>query len=388
MGNTQLTPAFARTDTIEAVQRSGRFRIGVRDTMRFDNTAVQRLLTWITGKPTHGEQPLIRVAAIWHLLSVLVSFFVVGFGEAALLSTFPAVGALLLVPSWIWLTSCLRRFQAVFTHHASHHAITGKRKIDYPIGDFFNVLALTQSVLDYRKTHLPHHSKKSFATFDDEGSQFLLFCGFRPGMPRAESWALFSRLLLSPRFHIGFFHHRLKLNLLRCGAGRRVATLLWLSVLAGAAFIIGVIPVFLALIVPLTLLYQISSLINTLTEHAWFAESGETMQRKAYIGRCWGRFCGSALDPDKARLMWWLKIIFLHLPVRLAILPSDTAAHDWHHLASSANKARQWPYTIYFRQEGIDSGDTHGFAQRELWGLRDMLDHVFEGIERSVARVV
>ncbi|MDJ0820640.1 MAG: fatty acid desaturase [Paracoccaceae bacterium] len=360
-----------------------RFETGVRDTMQAERPVVQRLLTLISGKPLPHQRPLVMIAPIWHVMAVLVSFFAVGLGEALLLANAPVLGVVLLVPAWVWMTSCLRRFQAVFTHHASHHTITGRRRLDYLLGDVFNVLAMTQSVLDYRKSHLPHHSKKTFATFDDEGSKFLVFCGFRPGMPREESWALFWRLMVSPRFHLGFLWHRLKLNLVRCGMGRRIATLVWLGALALAAALIGVVPVVLAIVVPLTLLYQISSLVNTLTEHAWFSAAGETMQRDRYAARCWGRFCGDPWQPEQSSLSWWMRMLFVHLPVRLMILPSDTAAHDWHHLAAASHRARQWPYTIYFRQELIDAGDQHGFAQRELWGLKSMLDHVFEGIERS-----
>ncbi|MEG9883886.1 MAG: hypothetical protein V6Z86_04565 [Hyphomicrobiales bacterium] len=45
-----------------------------------------------------------------------------------------------------------------------------------------------------------------------------------------------------------------------------------------------------------------------------------------------------------------------------------------------------WPIAIYERQRAIDEGDKFKLADRELWGLDTMLEHVFAILSRSPAQ--
>ena len=83
-----------------------------------------------------------------------------------------------------------------------------------------------------------------------------------------------------------------------------------------------------------------SVLLQLLSEHDWFMESSLWQYRRFYHrASSWGRFCGDPV-PNRdlnftyrwcAWLIWWFRLFFYHLPVRIAVLPGDLPQHDFHH---------------------------------------------------------
>jgi len=155
----------------------------------------------------------------------------------------------------------------------------------------------------------------------------------------------------------------------------------------------------IAILVPMFLLYHVSALLQFLTEHAWNIAEGPVQDWDEYKRRCWSRFCGEAFPCQEQRgvmrslvhlaaCVWWgVRMLIVHLPVRIACLVADLPVHDWHHLAHMAGQnARDWTRSVYMREMAIANGDLPGFAGRELWGLPNMIEHQFNWLESIVCQ--
>lgn len=82
--------------------------------------------------------------------------------------------------------------------------------------------------------------------------------------------------------------------------------------------------------------------------------------------------------------MWTSHFVFLSVPLRFGCLVSDLPVHDWHHLAARVKqRSANWGSGIYLRQEAIENGDIIGFNDREVWGLKNALNLVFNGLKNS-----
>jgi hypothetical protein len=69
-------------------------------------------------------------------------------------------------------------------------------------------------------------------------------------------------------------------------------------------------------------------------------------------------------------------MLFIHLPTRVFVVPSDLVGHDWHHRHP---KSKAWPNTIYERQQDLDAGcPGWPIPLEEVWGLGAALDDTFK----------
>jgi hypothetical protein len=112
----------------------------------------------------------------------------------------------------------------------------------------------------------------------------------------------------------------------------------------------------------------------------------EAHQHKRILGRLtFGRFVGDPLPSRALPLGQWLwawgrwltRLLFLHIPTRMCVLPGDLCQHDWHH----RHPRGDWSNAYYERQRDRAAG-CPGWPEpyREVWGLGAAIDVVFAGL--------
>ena len=106
---------------------------------------------------------------------------------------------------------------------------------------------------------------------------------------------------------------------------------------------------------------------------------------KSTIGALsFARIVGDRL-PDKALpfrqwswawFRWVGRLLLLHIPTRLCVLPGDLPHHDFHH-----RKPRfDWLHAGYARRRDIENGDSDWPPYEEVWGLDKAIDRVFRDL--------
>jgi hypothetical protein len=365
------------------------FENGARESMHALPRVIQPILTWITGKPLEATEPRLVLSNSLDVFITLVSS--IGFFAALIWLASQNILAVLplIVLSWFVLVGLLRKMQVTHLHHAIHNRLFGSPRLNKLYARVLPSLIFVQNSVEYRKEHLEHHNAHIFTTERDADAAFLAKLGFIPGRERGELWMNLWMTIASPVFHIVFARARLKSVFLRNTRGE---TVLAIGVaLAHVALIViaGWKAYAVAVFVPMFILYHVSALLQFLTEHAWNVAGGAVDDWSDYRNRCWGRFCGekypSCESNSNSHLVhffrvcrWTTRMLFLHLPVRVACLVADLPAHDWHHLAHfGGQNSRDWTRSLYLRQLAISDGDKPGFARRELWGMRNMIEHQF-----------
>jgi fatty acid desaturase len=382
------------------------------------------IATYITGKAGLGEKPLFKLTSLQlYGVSTLALIGSVGATYAALAFASPL--AFLIVPySMLVTTGRLRAQQVVFAHYAAAHdnSFSENKKINALVGDLATTLAMSQNPEEFRADHRKHHNKTVFTRPDDPDAAFLMSLGFRPGMPVSKAWSLLWKTMFSPRFHWKFIRARF-LSTFRTTlperlskaqevadpaksengpTGRRFKLTAWRRLLMGLTMmaILGALAIttpwwmfVLAVALPLGPLYNLSALLQFLSEHKWLHEPEGRLTSDQYKDACWDRFCGEPLPSAQltgwrkwfAWTGWTARALCYHLPVRLAILIGDLPVHGWHHVRDEAGSGpTDWVHGSYARQTSIeDKGDPAGLAEREIWGLGNAIHRVFVGLSQS-----
>ncbi len=190
-------------------------------------------------------------------------------------------------------------------------------------------------------------------------------------------WRKLAKTIVSPQFHWFFLKARLKANFVDAPLYRRCMSIVSIAVILSIVTFTHTWMTFLvAWVFPLTFLYHISALCQICSEHLW--GSTESIEIKSH-----GRFCGEEPPLEgnaKAWLIWWCKMLFYHLPVRVAVLSDpEISPHDHHH--SYPKDDKDWPNAIYNRQHQVDAGAEY----REFWGIHNAMDSVFYNLAEQPA---
>ncbi len=185
-------------------------------------------------------------------------------------------------------------------------------------------------------------------------------------------WRKFHQTMFSPQFHWFFLKARVKANLIDAPLYRRWMSIVFISFVLAIVTITHTWMTFLvAWVFPLTFLYHISALCQICSEHLWGAKG-------SIASKSHGRFCCEQSPPDsnsKSWLIWWVKMLFYHLPMRIFVLSDpEITAHDHHHLFPKDDK--DWSNTIDNRQHQVNVG----LEYREYWGLHNAIDAVFQNL--------
>ncbi|ETX00914.1 fatty acid desaturase [Candidatus Entotheonella palauensis] len=341
-----------------------------------------------TGKWPTGYRPRWKRRAGWHLTAMLLSL---GGGMAAshVLILGPPAFWPLVVLSWMITVHGARKGQLVINHYGVHGKLTGRKGYDRLIVEVVSTLLVTQDYRSYYRDHIKtHHHPQQLATAEDPDMQFLLALGFRPGMSRRALWQCLYTTIISPRFHYLFIRERLTTNFMSAPGYRRLMAGLHAAAVSSLLFYTGSWALWVAAWgIPLLPLYHIAALLQFVSEHRW-GRDHPVSTHKHTDHLTFGRFAGDSLpardlsmrDKMATWSRWTLRLLFLHIPTRLCVLPGDLAQHDWHH----RHPGGDWSNAGYERQRDLDAG-CPGWHEtyEEIWGLDRAIQTVFDSMARS-----
>lgn len=197
------------------------------------------------------------------------------------------------------------------------------------------MVLLIQSFPEYRESHLRDHHGKGLSTVRDGTVTALGDAGLVPDLTVAALKIALIRALLSPRAHARtLFKRRLHSQFHTGDAMTKMAACAYLLGMGGAMAWIGVVPVVVGVVVPLTVLYQQAQLLRLCVEHRW-ARPGAPRTRETIDDLTVPVFLGETPPEQGGSLAWgrwWLRIGG-HVLARVILLPGDSGpGHDLHHL--------------------------------------------------------
>jgi fatty acid desaturase len=221
-------------------------------------------------------------------------------------------------------------------------------------------------------------------TKDDPTVSFLFNrCKIAPGMSVEESKKRIFMNFLNPSFYIeGLlerFKEQNKMNLV----GKMSMAVMWMLFLA-IALATGSLSFFLlALVVPLFVLYPISSALRLSVEHT-FPETqvGRKFDLDSMSILTNAVYCGEEYPKNSNTIniaLWSCKMLLLHLPIRVFVLVGDTPVHDHHHRHPIY---KDWPNYAFARIEALES-ETGNYEYREVWGYFNALTHTLKSLKQA-----
>lgn len=356
-----------------------------RESMRVLPSALQGMLTLLTGKPLQGQKPW-SVTPLNHLITAILSILV-GIVCSTVALTYGYLWLLLLIPGWMITLHGIRDLRMKIFHQCSHDNMFGHKGIDGFIGEIISTFLLIQDFQDYRYEHvIEHHSVHHMTLRDPTVKAMLITFGFRPGMTREQLRTQLLKGIFSPVFHLRFFVSRIFSLLLPESPRRRVISIgIWITLVALVVITHSWIPFLVAWFLPLTLFFQVTNTLRLCVKHV-FPQPGEKRQGKAYFsGLTYGVFVGertpeSGLPPFqhfRAWFGWWARLIFIHFPVRYLVLTADTVCHDYHHRHP---KSKNWANYIFARQEDVEAGHPGWPPYQEVWSYAGAINLVFDSL--------
>ena len=351
-----------------------------RQTMAHLPSILQHPLTWITGKPLSGQQPLFRWIPRTRLLAGMTATLL-GSAASLLALAHGGVTFLLLLPGFLLTSGGLRALYLEIAHNAVHHAFGKSRRVDRLITEIFTTLTLMNGYHVFRREHVQKHHGKN-GTLEDPDYAALVAWGFAPGLPFS---LLLRRAMLAPinpRIHASYLLARLRTNFIDGPRSRRALALAWHGGMLAAVAATGTWLAFLVVwALPLIWGFQVSSLLQMLAgEHRWGLDvpSG----RDGAQLRTYGRFVGDFYPANgvSAKLRWWARLAFLHLPARVFVFVGNDIgpAHDVHHRRPFFD----WSNAAYAREAMIARGELGGAV--DVWGsLPEMVVYAMRGLSAA-----
>jgi hypothetical protein len=297
-------------------------------------------------------------------------------------------GILLLPVSWLLTTGGVRMLYVVVEHSCTHHIFSPNKATNRIVAEVISVLFWTQAYTQFKLEHATHHSVTRLP--EDPDAHFLNEWGFYPGMPQG---AVIKQLIitaLSPVFHAKSFAERIQSSF-SGPAYKMVLSALYVTTLFSALSALGLWSYWLVLwAFPVVFLFQISMVINILTEHRWPSQDSNGKRDLEEV--CFGRFCGESIPDTDGRAfaerlrlwsVWWSRVVFVYLPYRLFVLVGDEPQHDFHHRQPTSD----WTNAKFarFAQVSKCHADKSGEYTDE-WG--SLLDHIYASTQaRKPAKV-
>jgi hypothetical protein len=356
----------------------------VRESMRVLPKFIQPLLTWVTGKPLQGQRPLWKGTPYISLAIGLLQLFGAVAASVIIMHAPPVLWPMLIL-SWMVTAGSARLFQVTIIHHAVHYNFSGNKARERRLIEVLSTLLLLQDFVGYRYDHVSVHHSKKLATLDDPDLKFLWVLGFRPGMAREALWKHLIKTMLSPRFHFLFLLARLTANFKNPALYRKSMAVIFNGVVLCLVVITHTWLVWLiAWVLPLTVFYHISALLQFASEHRWLQVHDPDQPAKIVLARLTvGRFMGESIPTSNTSPAWqavawvrWLThMLLIHLLFRVFVVAGDLPQHDWHHRHPSS---KEWPTAAYARQRDLEEG-CPGWPEpyAEVWGLLPAIDAVF-----------
>jgi hypothetical protein len=279
-----------------------------------------------------------------------------------------------------------RYIVATIIHHGVHSAVFRSELANRILCEILSTALIVQPFDSYRRFHVYEHHGKDFSTMNDQDLAAIYTLGLRPGLPVAQLKLRLAWQCVNPLFHLRFLLGRIRCNLVSVPPYRLAMTAVWFAVLSAIVVTLDVSVFIISIALPLTVFYQICSLLHLVTEHAWVLRIPGQSVRESHIGNSHARLCGSALPPVDlagfallpAWTRWTLAHLLIHLPARLLIVQGSLIAHDWHHRAGAD---RGWPNAIQKREADLQRELANGTCTyRDVWGIHHAIDEVLQRI--------
>lgn len=290
---------------------------------------------------------------------------------------------------WIFVVGAARKGLTTLAHYAVHRAFAKKQSTNRFIGEVLTTIFFVINFKQYEKDHVRlHHNSKTFTTKLDPDAAFMLELGFTPDKTPQQLWRNLYRNLYSPSFHGRFIKARFKQNFVTAPTYRIAMSVVWWTFIAAMATSGYALEILVAYLLPLSAPYHVSALLQFVSEHEWLGDRGEIKPAfRAHSLFSWGRFIGPSLPSEDLNLMSkaiaWVRLVletlFIHIPIRVAVLPGDLQQHDHHHRKPMKG---DWPNAAYDRMESVIEDDSE-VKYRHFWSLREAIDHVFNRLGRK-----
>ncbi len=352
---------------------------------------LQWVITLITGCPYEGQKAMFRKSSGF-AFGLALSMLVGGYTLSGLGISLGWQGIWLIPIGWAFVTGGGRALQTSIMHACIHAQFTGNRKADMLIGDAISVILCITNAVAYFHSHCGiHHSPSKVATVEDDDLIFLLAFGFKPGMTKKQLWNNYWKTLISPYFHWVFLQTRFKSNFINAKPWRIVASVIWwVAVLALIYFTSTWLWFLLGGVFPLTIIYHCSAISQFLSEHLWLYNTDnhglvehltkkEQMLRSKVISPA--RFFGEAPPVQGANagqwVVWTFRMLFIHLPLRVAVIPTpDLVWHPIHHSKSNSD----WRNVDFQSLEWVKNKPDEYIP---IWGLSNAIDLVFDTMSQK-----
>ena len=289
---------------------------------------------------------------------------------------------------WVLVVGAARKLVTTIAHHAIHRTFGKNSLVNLSIAELATTVTLSATYDQYDAGHRKkHHVATVFTTETDPDAAFMLELGFEPGKSVDELWKTLRRTIFSPTFHAKYTWERIKLNFWHARPYRLALSITWWSlvfwvIMAGYWLIVVV-----AYIIPITVLFQMSAVLQFVSEHEWLvSKRDDEAAVLAHSRHSWGRFIGPSLPSEQIRgahsvIPWFrflTRVLVIYIPVRVAILPGDLPQHDQHHRKPMGD----WPNACYERYAAAIGG-TAKVPYQHFWSLRETISHVFRSLSRE-----
>lgn len=360
---------------------------------------IQPFLTWLMGRPYPGQKPFVPVKH-WSL-TVLTFIAIWASGIASACWAISTGGiALFVLPVSLLLTVCgARALQVHVCHQGIHKNLSGKwlvvrsrdkktiSLLDLILVEIISTMIVVQNFDGYEHDHDGIHHP-DLASEDDPDFKFIVeVMNLKPWLSKEENRARFFNALFSPKIHSLFLLGRLYANYVGSPLYRRLMSIGWLLVVGAAVALSGMWLEFGFVVFCMTVPYSMSAMVQFFTEHFW-TEKRKPGQRASqyHDNKLLNRYLCDPL-PDASSwtvggavswARWWLRLFFVHVPLRLGVIPADLTVHGSHHIWPSH---KGWTDSIYtFHRLAEETGR----SPREIAGsLGVILDEMLETFSHS-----
>jgi fatty acid desaturase len=350
----------------------------------------QPFLTWLTAKPTAGENKQGRSAYSYVVEGIFLTTGGCLLSNLALdvMSRHLLVAIFLLPTGLVVTTSGLGLFQVCIFHHCAHNAIFRNATHNRTLGRVISALLLFKYFDAYKHDHILHHNPKILFTLEDEFSDFIVnMCNISAGVSRQKLWAHLIVMLISPVFHGKFIYRRICGSLQSNNRTHNVTGIsLWTILLIGSVFAHLLLFTAVAWILPVTILLQTATVFRILCEHRVPNTDIIDAGGRALICKSTAAVFPGARPPPRyltswhAALLWtfwWTNMLTVQLFVRLFVLVGDSPCHDFHH----RRPGKRWTSYIHARQADQDEGcPGFPFNYIETWGLFRAINENFQAL--------
>jgi fatty acid desaturase len=354
----------------------------VRESMKVLPEWLQQPLTHLAAKPYAGQHVVnfpiwlsVGSAFLSSLLGIAFGYLLVNQGGLSLLA---------LPFSWVAIIHGYRKLRSTIMHACAHHSVSGKKSVDYFMGDAISIWLLCGAFNDYKVGHLKvHHSDKLLRETDEFYEYIVNDLQLPLGVSKDIVWRKFIAIMFSPVHHVKSFVGRIRRTFFSENVKFGVAAMaFWFAILAVVHMSGNWQGFVLAWLVPLTVLYEIASLLDSGVEHHWeMPEDSYENDRERLDYLTSAIFYGEQVPCIDANtslfvkagkwIYWALRMIGYHLPARLMFGTGDIPCHDYHHFNPGAG---HWSDCISARENDYQTSNKH---YTHTWGVLEAVDKLF-----------